>query len=145
MVKRIGVDAALGVVLFILVMAAEILVTLPFGTPAEGSDLAAGLNREFLLTAGPALVLSAALAWWVRTPSPGHGMGRGLVWALVSVLFYLAIGLGNGTTVMFATPGLWLLEIAVVVGATLAGWFPPRRARDGRGGNDSAALRTRLT
>ena len=145
MVKRIAVDVGLGVSLFVLVMVAELLVTLPSGSAAEGSDLASALNREFLLTALPALVLSTALAWWAHTPSPGHGMGLGLVWALVLGLFYLSIGVGNGTSVMFATGGMWLMLAAVVAGATLAGWLPRRRRRQRRSGNDSAALRTRLT
>ena len=147
MVKRLLVDVGLGLLLFILVMILEFVVTLP-SAPA-GPDLPApsraDLNREFLLTAAPALVTSAVVAMGSHTRSPRQGLRRGITWVVVLVAFYLAIGLGNGTTAMFATPGMWLTLAAVLLGAVGGGRLSERRALHSPGGKDSAPLRTRLT
>ena len=150
MIKRRFIDIGLGFLLFLLVMIVEFLVTLPFGTPDQGmSQLRGDLNREFLLTAAPALVLSALVALAAHTRSTGRGLSRGLTWLVVIGALYLAIGLGKATTVMFATVGMWLTLVAVVGGAVLGGWLGGRRkpgtARQTPGANDSAPLRTRLT
>ncbi len=143
MIKRHLVDAGLGLLLFFLVMVVEFLVNLPYGSPAADADLWGPLNRELLLTAGPALAVSGLLAFGSHTRSWRQGLRRGVTWALVLGVLYLVIGLGNGTAVMFATWGLWLTLMAVLVGAVAGGWLGGRRLSH-EPGNDSAALRTRV-
>ncbi|HEX2857080.1 MAG TPA: hypothetical protein VHO26_06330 [Propionibacteriaceae bacterium] len=145
MVKRRLIDVGLGVLLFLLLLIAEFLVTLPSGTPADGARLRAGLNHELSLTAAPALVLSVLLAIGSHTRSSAQGLWRGLTWVVVVGLVYLAIGLGNGTTVMFATTGMWLTLAAVVVGSVIGGWVGGRRTPQASGEKESAPWRTRLT
>jgi len=152
MVKRRLIDVGLGVLLFLLLLIAEFLVTLPSGTPADGARLRAGINHELSLTAAPALVLSVLLAVGAHTRSSAQGLWRGLTWVIVVGVIYLVIGLGNGTAVMFATTGLSLTLAAVVVGSVVGGWIGGRRAPQASGGKtqasgekESAPWRTRLT
>lgn len=146
MIRRRLVDIALGLLVFLLVMIAEFVVTLPEGTPAQTPwPTRAGLNHEFLLAAGPALLIAALVAFGSHTRSVRQGLRRGVTWLVVLGVLYLAIGLGNGTTMMFATVGMWLMLAAVVAGGVAGGWLGARRAAQAPGANDSAPLRTRLT
>lgn len=128
-IKRVFLDIVLGVLLFVLVLIVEFVVTLPFGgPPPESGDLRGFLNHEFLLTAAPVLLLAGLLGLVVHTRSIREGLRRGLIWMAVIAAIYLVIGLGNATTVMFATPGMWLTLAAVAAGAVAAGWLDERGA-----------------
>lgn len=125
--KRFLTDIGLGLAVFILVMVAEFLVTLP--TPMTGeAPTTSMLNRELLLTAPLALVISAVVALLARTRTPADGARHGVAWALLICVLYLVIGLANGTAFMFATIGMYALLIGIALGPILVGWFRGRSA-----------------
>jgi hypothetical protein len=124
--KRILTDVATGVGIFLLVMIAEFVVTLPdwLGTgPYTENDQVRWrvLLIEFALAAPFALVISWVVGRWRRTSSLGEGLQRGLIWAAVACFFYLIMAWGNGTWVLFAVPTLYILLAALVAGAVVSG------------------------
>lgn len=126
----VGITQGLG--LFVLIMIAEFLVTLPFGEGIPESDRAAwaaAVNTELLLTAIPAFLITGAAAWLVRAGSAAEGLRRGAVWTAVVAALYVLIALGNRTP-MFTSPGIYVLLAATLAGPVVAGAvFGPSRRR----------------
>lgn len=114
--KRFLVNVLWGLAVFIAVMAAEFLVTLPF--PMR-EDATPDLALEFGLTAPLAFVVSWLLARMLRT-APGEAVLRGIIWAAVTLVLYAVIGLGNGTLGLFAVWTFPLVIIAVAAGPIVA-------------------------
>lgn len=114
--KRFVVNVLWGLLVFIGVMVAESLVTLPF--PA-GQDPTPDLTLEFGLTAPLAFLVSWLLARALRT-SLRDAVLRGVVWAAVVLVVYLLIGLGNGTLGLFVVWTFPLVVVAVLLGPIVA-------------------------
>ena len=121
--KQLLKNALWGLLLFVCVMVAEFLVTLPF-TPREG--VPTDLTLEFGLTAPLAFGVSWGLARFLRT-TRAQANSRGFVWAIIVLALYVLIGLGNGTLALFAVWTFLLLVSAILLGPVVAG-----RMSDGR-------------
>ncbi len=123
--RRWVVDVGLGFAALVLVVIMEALVTLPFGEPDPG-QLREALNREFLLTALPALAVTALLAYVAKTAEARSGVRRGLIWAGIFAGAYAVLGVANGTISGFATIGAAVLLVSLVLGPVLAGYWRAR-------------------
>lgn len=125
-------DVLFGILLMVLVMAAEVLVTVPLGPQgyeeADEDGKAAILNLELILTAMPAAVISFMLAFLLKTKERAEALRRGAVWALVVFLLYALIGAMNGNFGrIFSTYGIYLLLACVFVGPLLSAMIRSRR------------------
>jgi hypothetical protein len=130
--KRYLKELAFGLVVYVLVQVAELLVTLPGwgGTGAYLADPAARVGAlliEFGLTAPVALLIAFLVAQFLRTPTVAAGLWRGLIWTAVSVVLYLVVAVGNDNLLLFGVPTFYLLAAAVLSGPVLAGWWAGRR------------------
>ena len=78
--KAIIQDVLTGLLIFVL-YGLEFAVTLPFGEPGgESGDLAAYLNREFLLTAIPAAILTYTAAMVTKVPTIVSAYRKSSIW-----------------------------------------------------------------
>jgi len=125
--KRRLVLIGTGFGLFVLVMLAELVVTLPLPLPGD-AERPAALLLEFALTAPCALVLSFVLGWVLRLPDAPAGVRVGLLWAGIVAALYLLIALANDTLWLFGVPTIYLMFACVAAGAALAGAWAGRRA-----------------
>ena len=53
------------------------------------------INREFLMTALPAALITFAFSFLLKTKSRKEAIRRGMAWTGVFVLMYILIGIGN--------------------------------------------------
>lgn len=117
MLKKIGIDLLLGFLVILLVMIAEMLVTLPFSTGGEVEVTSSLLNLELVIAALPAFLITMFLAGRLKSVEFKDAMRRSLIWAGMLLLFYVVIGLGNGTfSSIFTGFGIYVLVICAFVG-----------------------------
>ena len=75
------------------------------------------INREFLVTALPAVLVTFAFSFLLKTKSRKEAVRRGMVWTGVFVLMYILIGIGNhNLDLMFGTAGVYVLLACVFSG-----------------------------
>ena len=112
-----------GILIFIAIMISEFIVTLPFGEIAYESDRtewAMLINREFLVTALPAALVTFAFSWLFKTKSRKEAIRRGMIWTGILVLFYIFIGIGNqNLDLIFGTVGVYVLLACAFSGPVL--------------------------
>lgn len=117
--KTIVKDVLFGLLIIILITAAEFIVTLPFDVSPDlsNAELVPVLNREFLLTAVPAGIITYFFAEFVKTTTKGEAIRRSLLWTAMVVLNYLAMALGNDRLgVIFGAWGLYVLFLFTLLG-----------------------------
>ena len=123
--KAIIKDVLSGLLIFVLIMVLEFAVTLPFGEPGGGSgDLAAYLNREFLLTAIPAAILTYTAAMVTKIPTIYSAYRKSIIWTAVVLGLYTIIAVGNDNLgPIFGSYGFYLLLLGVFLGPVLYAKF----------------------
>ena len=121
--KQVAKDALFGMLVFVAVMACEFIVTLPFGETAYESDRSGWamlINREFLMTALPAVFVTFAFSFLLKTKSRKEAIRRGMAWTGVFVLMYILTGIGNHDLyLIFGTAGVYVLLACVFSGPVL--------------------------
>jgi len=121
--KQVAKDALFGMLVFVAVMACEFIVTLPFGEIAYESgrsEWATQINREFLVTALPAVLITFAFSFLLKTKSRKEAIRRGTIWSGTFVLLYIVIGIGNhDLDLIFGTVGVYVLLACVFSGPVL--------------------------
>ena len=119
--KAIIKDILLGLLIFVLIMVLEFAVTLPFGEPGgESGDLAAYLNREFLLTAIPAAILTYTAAMVTKIPTIAIAYRKSIIWTAVVLVLYTIIAVGNDNVgPIFGSYAFYLLLLGVFLGPVL--------------------------
>ncbi len=117
--KKIIIDILFGILTVICVTVFEFLVTLPFGEPGELSPegYSSFMNREFLLTALPAGIVTFIFIWLLKTKHKADSMRKAVIWTLILALYYVIIGLGNGNLFeIFSTVGIYILLACAFAG-----------------------------
>lgn len=117
--KRILIDILFGFATIIVVTIFEFLVTLPFGEPGELSSegYSSFINRELLLTALPAALITFILTWLLRTTTTFDSLRRAIVWTTMLALSFVFIGLGNDNLPeIFVTIGIYVLLASTFAG-----------------------------
>jgi hypothetical protein len=87
-------------------------VTLPFGEPSELSQATYSqfINRELLLTALPALLVTLMFAGLLKTKNKSDALKRSITWTVFLTLNYLLIGIGNDNfKLIFGNIGIYIL------------------------------------
>ena len=123
--KAIIKDVLSGLLIFVLIMVLEFAVTLPFGDPGnESGDLTAYLNREFLLTAIPAAILTYMAAMVTKVPTIVSAYRKSIIWTAVVLGLYTIIALGNDNVgPIFGSYAFYLLLLGVFIGPILYAKF----------------------
>jgi Fe2+ transport system protein B len=123
--KAIIKDVLSGLLIFVLIMVLEFAVTLPFGEPSnESGDLAVYLNREFLLTAIPAAILTYTAAMVTKVPTIVSAYRKSIIWTVVVLGLYTIIAVGNDNVgPIFGSYGFYLLLLGVFIGPILYAKF----------------------
>lgn len=140
MIKRVLVDAAIGVGLAIFGQVAQILASIvgpafgfPFPyemAPEDGSipaDLLTQISWMFALASIEMLVLTFAIGWLLKVRGAGDGAMRGAVWAVIVGLSQFLLGLADGVVPVFGLVGTWVYLVAIVAGPAIAGVLRGRR------------------
>lgn len=128
--KDIAKNAAVAILVTVLIVIAEFLVTLPFGEPefTVPESYRHYVNLEYLLTAIPAFFISAGISRLMKTVSKRDSLRRGLTWAAVLALTDTVIGIGNENFfILFGTFGIYLKYICTAAGPALFQYL--RKAR----------------
>ncbi|SHJ10858.1 hypothetical protein [Parasporobacterium paucivorans] len=119
--KTIIKEILFGILIFIIIMILEFLVTLPFGEAGvenmSHEQLRPHLNREFLLTALPAGIVTFLFAWLLKTDTRASAVRRSCVWIVIALVLYLLMGIGNSNLdVLFTNFGMYVLLICIFLG-----------------------------
>lgn len=123
--KAIIKDVLSGLLIFVLIMVLEFAVTLPFGEPGvESGELAAYLNREFLLTAIPATILTYLAARVMKVTTLANAYRKSIIWTAVVLGLYTIIAVGNDNVgPIFGSYSFYLLLLGVFLGPILYAKF----------------------
>lgn len=118
--KSICKEFIFGILVVIIITICEFIVTLPFSSnPSELSqeEYAFVLNREFLLTAVPAFLVTLLFAKLRKIHDPFDALRKSIIWTFVLMLNYFIIGLGNDNLLpIFKSFGLYILFIFTFLG-----------------------------
>jgi hypothetical protein len=117
--KKILIDILFGILTVLFVTICEFLVTLPFGEPGQPDslDYSSMIDRELLLTALPAAVVTFFLAWLFMTKNQSDSFRRSIAGTLMLAMWYIVIGIGNGNlSEIFTTIGVYVLLTCVFAG-----------------------------
>jgi hypothetical protein len=117
--KKILTDVLFGILTVLFVTIFEFLVTLPFGEAAkpDSANYSSMINRELLLTALPAAIVTFFLTWLFMTKSESDSFRRATAGTLMLALWYLVIGIGNENLAeIFTTIGVYVLLACVFAG-----------------------------
>lgn len=129
--KKILIDILLGLLVIVLVLAAEFLVTLPFTEIADTENPERWqqlINRELLLASVPAFLITFLLAWARRTPDVKGGLLRGVIWGAALVVFYVFIGVNNQNLgLLFGSLGLYTLVLCAIAGPVVRGAYAAKK------------------
>lgn len=120
--KKMVKDVLYGFLVVIVITLCEFIVTIPFGLPdmVNQVDYIEFMNREFLLTALPALFVTYGFAWMLKTKIMNEAMQRSIIWTLLVLLNFVMIGLGNNNiSEIFKTFGIYVLLIGTFIGPIL--------------------------
>jgi len=121
--KNVMKDFLFGILIIVVTLIFEFLVTLPFDEVAMESDRARWaflINRELLLTALPALLITFFFAALLKTKSRKEALRRALIWTCTLALYYLLISIGNGCLdLMFGHIGVYVLLLCAFTGPVI--------------------------
>mgnify|MGYP000927249391 CR=1 FL=1 len=121
--KKVIKDLLVGVLIIVVTLIFEFVVTLPFTEVASESDTvrwAFLINRELLLTALPAALITCTFTWLLKTRSRKDAMRRGIIWTFILALYYILISIGNRSfDLMFGTIGVYALLACAFAGPVI--------------------------
>lgn len=111
--KNIIKDLLFGVLIVVVTLIFEFIVTIPFTEVATESDRARWaflINRELLLTALPAMLITFIFAWLLNTTTRKDALRRGIIWTGILAAYYVLISIGNKSfDLMFGNIGVYVL------------------------------------
>lgn len=128
--KTILNNVLFGILIIILIAISEFIVTIPFGMPGDvnSADLAKIINRELLLTALPAGIITFAFAHLLKTNTRQSAIRRSIIWMVMILLNFLLIGIGNQNLAeIFGTAGLYALLACAFAGPLVYWWLTSRK------------------
>lgn len=121
--KNVIKDSLFGVLILVFTLVFEFIVTIPFSEIASESDRARWaflINRELLLTALPAALITFTFCWLLKTATRRDALRRGIIWTCVLALYYILISIGNRSfSLMFGSIGVYVLLASAFAGAAI--------------------------
>ncbi len=118
--RKVIKDILFGFLIIVVTLILEFIVTLPFDEIASGEDRARWaflINRELLLTALPAAIITFAFTWLLKTASRKDALRRAIIWTGILALYYILISVGNDSfDLMFGAVGVYALLICTFTG-----------------------------
>lgn len=121
--KKVIKDLLFGVLIILVILIFEFIITIPFAEVASESDRARWaflINRELLLTALPAALITYTFNWLLKTKSRKDALRRGIIWTGMLALYYILISIGNGSfDLMFGTIGAYVLLVCAFGGTVI--------------------------
>lgn len=112
--KKTVIDILYGVLVYIGIVAIQILSALPFRDPFSGESplLRINQNYEYLVAAIPILIWTVIVTWISKIQNKSDALRKAIIWTLVVVLLDVALGLLNNT--LSLTLGVWSYYIALI-------------------------------
>lgn len=121
--KKVIKDLLFGVLIIVVILIFEFIVTIPFTEVASESDRvrwAFLINRELLMTALPAALITYTFTWLLKTKSRKDALRRGIIWTCILALYYILISFGNGSfDLMFGNIGVYALLVCAFSGTMI--------------------------
>jgi len=121
--KNVIKDSLFGVLILVFTLVFEFIVTIPFSEIASESDRARWaflINRELLLTALPAALITFTFCWLLTTATRKDALRRGIIWACILALYYILISIGNRSfSLMFGSIGVYVLLASAFAGTAI--------------------------
>lgn len=118
--KTIIKDILFGLLIIVVTLIFEFVVTIPFTEVADDANRARWaflINRELLLTALPAALITFAFTRLLKTSRRSDAWRRGIIWTSVLALYYFLISLGNQSfDLMFGNIGVYILLVCALAG-----------------------------
>lgn len=115
-------DILFGFLVLVATILAEFVMTIPFGLAggSEGADFTQFMNREFLITALPAGLITFLFAWLSKTKTGGDALRKSIIWTGMIGLYFLLVGMGNGNIgELFGAYALYILFVCAFLGPLL--------------------------
>ena len=112
--KKTVIDILYGILVYIGIVAIQILSALPFRDPFSGESplLRINQNYEYLVAAIPILIWTVIVTWISKIQNKSDALRKAIIWTLVVVLLDVALGLLNNT--LSLTLGVWSYYIALI-------------------------------
>ena len=112
--KKTVIDILYGVLVYIGIVAIQILSALPFRDPFSGESplLRINQNYEYLVAAIPILIWTVIVTWISKIQNKSDALRKAIIWTLVVILLDVSLGLLNNT--LSLTLGVWSYYIALI-------------------------------
>ncbi|ADL50225.1 hypothetical protein [Clostridium cellulovorans] len=121
--KKILKDFLFGLLLMFNITICKFLVTLPFEMPMDftNENYSYVINREFLVTSLPALVITLIYTRLLKTKTKADALRKSIIWTIVVILNYSLIGIGNDNfKIIFGGWGIYSLIASVFIAPILS-------------------------
>jgi len=112
--KKIAIDILYGVLVYIGIVAIQILSALPFRDPFSGESALFRINQnyEYLIAAIPILLWAVIVTWISKIQSKSDALRKAIMWTVMVALLDFILGLLNNT--LSLTFGVWTYYIALI-------------------------------
>lgn len=96
--RKIGINLALGLVIYLFVAACSVAIAFlfrdPFTSPGFGQQIDS-INIEYLIACVPVLLITLAFAWISRTRTKAEAWQKSIVWTIIIALIDIAFAVIN--------------------------------------------------
>lgn len=112
--KKAAIDILYGVLVYIGIVAIQILSALPFRDPfsVESPSLRINQNYEYLIAVIPILIWTVIVTWISKIQNKSDALRKAIIWTVVVVLLDVLLGMLNNT--LSLTFGVWTYYVALV-------------------------------
>lgn len=112
--KKTAIDLLYGALVYIGIVAIQILSALPFRDPFSGESASLRINQnyEYLIAAIPILIWTVIVTWISKIQNKSDALRKAIIWTVVVVLLDVILGILNNT--LSLTFGVWTYYIALV-------------------------------
>ena len=112
--KKTAIDILYGGLVYIGIVAIQILSALPFRDPFSGESPSLRINQnyEYLIAVIPILIWTVIVTWISKIQNKSDALRKAIIWTVVVILLDVLLGLLNNT--LSLTLGVWSYYIALV-------------------------------
>lgn len=112
--KKTAIDILYGLLVYVGIVAIQILSAIPFRDPFSGESQSLRINQnyEYLIAAIPILIWTVIVTWISKIQNKSDALRKAIIWTVVVVLLDVVLGLLNNT--LSLTLGVWSYYIALV-------------------------------
>ena len=112
--KKTAIDILYGVLVYVGIVAIQILSALPFRDPFSGESPSLRINQnyEYLFAVIPILLWTVIVTWISKIQNRSDALRKAIIWTVMVALLDFILGLLNNTLSM--TFGVWTYYVALV-------------------------------